>query len=446
MNKKIIFEYLRTIFRTILLVFIIVIVFVIIIQHQVQTEQKKLVRQEQNDTIDHSLIGMQISKAQYLEKEDPDNYKINLKLGILYEVQKDYKNAEIEYQAAVLKVPFGEYKPQYRLALLYIYKNKLAEAQSLMDNLGEHPDKKLINYKAEVYRLLGDKYYDMGDYENAISKYRKSLFYYQVIKSHKVNRVKGDLASSYLYFADVKVNEMQIDDAISYLQMAKALIDAPIIKYKLAVLLTTEKPDLAYQYFNEVFKEAPEIINYEDYYHLLSNLAQNAFDEGDDTLANLYEYKIKKLKEFANTNIIDVDALTLDNMKGSFFLNTFKTKYKIHFECIFNNHSKHDVDSLFLQIVFKTKERVIYIYSQQIFDENSIIAAESKSPTVDITASAKRLQDENNPDEMTVQVYVSKIQSSYKILLAETKIKKLPEKTMQIKLFDRVFYLPQIVF
>jgi tetratricopeptide (TPR) repeat protein len=442
MIKKVIIEYLKTIIRTILLALISIIVILILIQYQLDVQQSNLMKQENSIKVDHSLIGVQISKYQYLEGQDPDNYNINFKLGTLFEMEKDYKSAEVEYKLAIGKISFGEYKPHYKLACLYISENRLDEAQQLIDNIGEYPDKKLINYKADIYNQLGDKYYDLGDYEEAASRYRKSMFYYQIIKSRKCNRLKGDLASSYLYLADEKVNQMQIDAAINYLQMAKALINAPIIEYKLAVLITDQNPDLAYQYFDDVFKAAPEIINYEDYSRLLAKLEENAIYEGDTGKVALYQYKIKKLKDFANTNILYVDDLTLDNAKGKFSLNRWQTKYKIHFECLFNNHSKNNIDSLFVQIVFKTNQRVVYLYSQQIFDKNSIIQAQSKSPIVNITAYAKKLSDEKIPDNMTVQVYVSKIQNSYKILLSETKINLTQPERRKIKLFGLTFYLP----
>lgn len=443
MNKNYIFDYIKTIFLTILVAFVMVIIVTFSIEQQVIQEQPKKQSQEQTDD---ASIQILISKNQYFESLNPKNYMINFRLGVLFELRKDYKNAEIEYQKSISKAPFGEYRPQYRLALLYVILNRLDEAQALMDNLGEHPDKKLIKFKAEVFEKIGDAYFNQGEYDNASFEYQKSLFYLYSIKSKHQRIVKGSLASSYMYLADQKVKEMEMDQAINYLQLAKSLVNAPIIKYRLAVLLTKDQPGLAYQYFDEVFKESPEILNFVEYNRFLNDLAQQAEDVGEYAQADLYDYKIKKLKEYFSDKILCFDDLQIEQPKGVFSLNFWRNKYHITFDCKLKNISTLDIKSLFLTVVFETKGKELYKNTQQIFDEHSILKAGKLSPLISINSFVKIPEEEEITDEMTAKIYVSKLEDSSKIFLQEINMEKKKKKRMTFRLFGLKFSLPLLQF
>lgn len=431
--------YLRTIIITIIVAFVLVLALVAYIEHQVDEGQRQLAKKEKDDD---SSIQLLIIKNQYLENINPKDYSINLKLGILFEAEKKYKAAESEYLKAIAKVPFGEYKPQYRLALLYIQLNRLDEAQALMDDVGEHPDKKLIKYKAEVYEKLGDAYFNQSYYDDASFKYQKALFYYSAINSKHRHKVEGDLASSYIYLADNMVKEYKVDEAISYLQMAKALIDSPLIQYKLAVLLTNSNPGQAYQYYDDVFKKAPEIINFTAYNNFLNKLAQQAEDIGEFAQADLYDYKIKKLKEYFKEKILCFDDLAIIQPRGFFALNFWRNKYHLNFECKFKNTSKIDVDSLYIELVFRTKYKELYTYKQQIFDANSTLPAGKISPLIGINSYFKIPKDDEIVNDMTVQVYVSKLEDSSKIFLTEIPIKRRVHKKLVFRIFHLKFVFP----
>lgn len=442
MNSKIILEYLRTIALSLLVAFILVIVLLVFAQHQVITEYQDIQKQENINAKNYAQISDNIAKYQGLIAEDPQNFKINLKLGELYESKKDYKNSEKEYKIAMKKAPFAEYRPTYELAILYINQNRLEEAQALFDVIEERPDKKLIKYKTDIYNKLGDKYYNKANYEQATYRYQKALFYATTIKSIQEKKIKSGLASSYVYLADKLVDQHEIDQAINYLKQALSLYNAPIIKYKLAVLLTKDSPNLAYQYFDEVFRAAPEIINYDVYNAFLTSMVQEANDRGEYAQAELYEYKMKKLKEYSSINIISIEDLYLDYAKGLIALNKWHTKYDINFECQFKNISNNDINSLYLQVDFKTKDKILYVYKQQIFDENSILKAHTTSPPIIINTSIDRTNEYQMPKDLIAQIYVSKSDSSYKILLKEIKINEKIKRRIEFRLFGLKFSLP----
>lgn len=428
MSRNTFLNYLKTIALTMLAALIAVIAFLAVIQHQVYESQDRT--RLQDDTIDYSLIGVLIEKNKFLEAKYPDNYRINLKLGILYEIKKDYKNSEIEYKNAINKAPYNEYKPAYKLALLYLETNRLDNAQATMDNIEEKPDKKLIKYKAAIYNKLGDKYYNQGDYEDAAFKYQKSLVYYKIIKlKAEENLIKGNLASSYVYLAEEKVNQMRIDEAINYLQLAKSIIDAPIIKYKLGLLLMSENPELASHYFDDVFKTAPELINYDNAYKFLSDLAAKEELEGNTTQAELYKFKIKLLKDYFKDNVLSVEDLSLEYAEGRISLNLWKQKYIINIELKFKNVSKYDLDSLYLDIVFKDGNRTISNYSEQVVDKTSVLKSGAQSPIISVKTSIDKTKEDKSPKKITAEVYISKTEHSYKLLLKTFELQeKVKEK------------------
>lgn len=426
-RRKEFFEYLRTFLLTILFVFLSVIGLLLMIQRQIYEEQTQI--QAQEDTIDYYLIGVLIEKNKYLELQYPKDYTINLKLGILYEIKKDYKNSETEYKDAIAKVPYDEFKPYYKLALLYLALNRLDEAQAVMDNLADKPDKKLIEYKADIYEKLGDKYYNSADYENAIGRYEKALIYWKAIKKwKKVEYDKNSLASSYVYLTDAYLNNMKPNDAVDSLKMAMTMVDAPILRYKLALLLMKDDPALAYQYFEKVFDEAPEIINYDTYYNFLSTMVETASANGDIGEAELYRYKQKKIKEYFKINVISVDDLVLEDVKGEITLNRWLKKYTIYLEGRVKNTSKSNIDSLFLEIVFKDNNEIIGDYFKQIIDKKSSLKVGSYSPLINIRISEPQDIRDNRLKSITAEIYASKTEKSYKILLKTVEIKEETKK------------------
>lgn len=426
MNKGSVFEYLRTILVTMFFALALMVALLALVQHQVYEDQNA--KQIADDSLDSSLIGILIDKNKYLESQYPDRYSINMKLGALYEIQKDYKDAEEEYKKAIGKAPYYVYEPEYKLALMYLTLNRLDDAQDTMDNIGEKPDKLLIRYKADIYNRLGDKYYSQSDYEDASSKYQKSLFYSQIIKSKREKLIKGNLASAYVYLAEEKVSQMKIDDAINYLQMAKAMVDAPIIKYKLALLLMDSQPDLAYQYFEEVFKTTPEIINYDEYSKFLMTLAAEATMEDDLPLSELYQYKIQKLKEYYKNNILSIEDLIVEHAGGKVSLNPWSQKYHIDFELKLKNKSKFNFDSLYLEIIFKDGDKIINNNFRQVIDRQSILNAGAESSMIDIHTLLKKTRDDQYPKKITVEIYASKLKNSCKLLLKTVTIEEQAKK------------------
>lgn len=424
MSKNVFFEYFRTFLLSILGAFLFVLILSGIISRQVHSEQQAA--KTQDDAIDKAFIGVLIDKNKYLESQYPQDYRYNLKLGELYEISKDYKNAELEYKKAMSKAPYYEYEPKYKLTLLYVSLNRMDEAENSVLSMEERPNKRVIEYKADIYTKLGDKYYSQADYDDAAVDYQKALFYYQTIRSPEADAIKGSIASSYVYLADEKVNKMQIADAIDYLQTAQSIIDAPIIKYKLALLYIKDNPELSYKYFEEVFQAEPEIINYDEYYKFLIYMNEKAIDAGDIADANLYFYRAEKIKEFYRTNILSVNDVVINYEKGKITLNKWTKKYKVNFQFTLKNISRSNIDSLFLEIAFKDKDKIVDSYTKQFIDKKEILGVGIESPIINIKTIVPQRKGDVFPKKLTAEVYVAKTEKAYKLLLDSFEIVEAP--------------------
>lgn len=440
-NQEEFFEYLKTVSITLLVIFVSIIALLFAIQHRIY--EKDIQKQAEEDTIDYNLINLMIDKNKTLETKSPSDYKINLKLGTLYEIKKDYTDSEKEYLKAIDKAPCIDYKPKYKLALLYLDINKLEKAEAIMDNIDDEPDKTLIKYKADIYEKLGDRYYNFADYENAIDRYEKALFYLKIIDNRReIAYVQNSLASSYVYMADTEVSEMQPQDAVVSLKNALSMFNVPILKYKLALLLMTQDPEEANKYFEEVFKKAPELINYDTYNNFLSAMTDEANANGDTALAQLYLYKQKKVKEFFETNVLSIDDVMLEEVEGKITSNNLFKKRYVSLQAKLRNVSKSSIDSLFIQIVFKDKEKIIGDYTKQIVDKKIPLLPGNYSPLISIRIPVPTDFRDVHPKTISADIYASKAETSLKLHLTTVGIKEQikPKKPNKFLLwFARMF-------
>lgn len=439
-KKDTFFEYFKTVVLTLLIMFFILLVMLFFIQRDVYEQKDR--EAASDEAVEYYLIGVLIDKNNYLQQLYPKNYKINFRLGILYEIYKDYKNAETNYKLAITKAPYEEYAPQYKLANLYILTNRLDEAQKLMDNISEKPDKKLIGYKADIYYKLGDKDYNSGDYADAIVKYEKSLSYYKVIKSDKIKMVENGIASAYVYLADEYIQNMQIEEAVNALVIANSIVNATILKYKLALLISVSNPMLAYQYFEEVFQKEPAIMSFSEYYNFLQGLADDAAIEGNNSQAELYRIKARKFKDYYENNILSVQDVSIEYADGEMILNRLFKKYNIEVEFRLKNSSDKDLRSLYLEVIFKDKGIIFDKYIQRVVIPEEPLVAGSSSPLIVIKTTKPQSFKNGAEDkqQVTAEIYTSKTLSSYKLLLATIDVNQV-RKSKKRHPFDFKFWL-----
>ena len=94
MNKDIneILEYVKTVFWTIFIATIVVAIMVVDLR--INVGKKKSVDYHIKELTN---IRLSLDELFYLEKQNPNDFMINLKIAFLYEVLKDSQNAQIHY-------------------------------------------------------------------------------------------------------------------------------------------------------------------------------------------------------------------------------------------------------------------------------------------------------------------------------------------------------------
>ena len=274
-------EYSKTFFITFFVVAIIVAGIMTMSWIMIPNSIKNPVISKNTDELDYYLIDFLIEKNQYLLAKYPKNYGYNIRLGTLYAIKRDYPKAERELKTAVEKSPYLAYKARYKLATLYIKLNRLDEAQKLMDEITDKPDKKLIKNKGIVYKEIGDKLYQQKYFPMASTKYEKAIFYLKRCDKKALHEAQIKLSDCYESMADVFIEKGLIEDGTFYLEKADKLNDKPQINYKLALLYIETDPNKAYDLLEYVRKKAPEMLNYYMYYDLLMKISESSEELGD---------------------------------------------------------------------------------------------------------------------------------------------------------------------
>ena len=80
-----------------------------------------------------------------------------------------------------------------------------------MDEITDKPDKKLIRNKGNIYKNIGDKYFQQKYYPVAASKYEKAIFYLKKCDKKGLKDAQIALYNCYESMADIFVEKGQIE-------------------------------------------------------------------------------------------------------------------------------------------------------------------------------------------------------------------------------------------
>ncbi len=378
------------------------------------------------DEIDYYLINFLIEKNQYLLTKYPKNYGYNIRLGTLYAIKKDYNNAERELLIAVEKSPYMAYNARYKLATLYIKMNKLSEAQKLMDEITDKPDKKLIKNKGMIYKEIGNKLFAAEYYPQAASKYEKAIFYLKRCNKKEMEDAKIRLSNCYESIADVLVEKGIIEDGTYYLEKADELNDKPEINYKLALLYLETNPYKSFELLEDVRKKAPEMLDYYMYYNLLMEISESAEVLGDIAAKDLYAMKAKRFQDKVSSTILYKNDVIVDISDISVLYNKHNKDLDVDVKFQLRNNSPFNIRNLTARLLFKENGHKIRTFDKQIFAYENIFPMGEQTSTIRLSTE---LDEKNlNPQVETLDVdfYLFK-KENHKLLVKQFQIKKPAE-------------------
>ena len=415
-------DYWKTFLITLSIVFAFGILNIFYMIHNVFNYDATKERHNIDSTFESYLVDVLIDTNNEYSKMYPKNYAVNMRLGILYSYKKDYDSAERQFKNSIEKAEGYDYTPNYQLAKLYVKTGKLQNAQEVMDSIGEKPKKRIIRFKAEIYNLLGDAYYQDGYFALAVMKYERAYFYYDVIRSKKLKDVKEKIIKASVSLADNYVNTGKIDEAIMALEKAYELNPEKIIvNYKLGLLYIDNNPYKAYELLSYVHKNDPQKMNYDAYLNLINKLANIELNKGNATESELYRKRAMQYQKFVKNNLLYDKDLFVDVIKIDVNTDLAAQEYLLNFQFRLQNNSDLDIDNLYVRAVFKDGNNIIKAYTQQIFDKTRIFEAGTITPPIVLSASEPFNGGKNF--DLSIDVYAYKYPKYY-VKIYSQKLKK----------------------
>jgi len=427
--KRIFYEYFRTVFIS----FIVACVITTLLSVHARNEMIKNLYEnvEEQHRIEKQMAEQFIkSNSNLLDDIKNKKYSICMHVGSLYETIGDDEKAQIAYESAVSKSKPGDYRAYYKLICILVNQEKFDEANSILQRLVDHPNKKLIKFKSRCYIVIGDKYYSIGKFISAAKNYEKADFYYNKFKKKDKlisDSITNRIVNSYIKAADEIVKMGYNSDAVRYLKkVQKYCPDNLKVQYKLGIILSDSDPEKSIAYFEPLLNKIPQEIDYGVYCSALMKAANIADLDGRPTKAKFYRHRIHTIDLFIKRKVIyknDLDVI----------LNSFKIK-KVFFtyplNAVFNfvNLSNSDITHLNADFVLSQSGKEIETITKTIADRNhpmNIGGYDSNECTVKFK---KKIFTKRELGNYTIKIYAYK-DEKFKTLVSEIKI---PEKTYTI--------------
>lgn len=410
MNKESI-SYIKTFFITVLLITIVISAIVVMTKKHAENPPSQF----EIESVKTTKIITAIDEYQFKEKFNKNNYRINLRLGLIYESLGKFDEAESEYQKAINKAPSKQLEPTLFLIELYIKENKLDNAQKLIDQIKESPKKSIIKAKSSKYKKLADAYLKNGQYQQAITQYKNSLYYLRKIRASNKS-IEENLAKSYIGISNDYLKKSEYQKAVDVLKEGLDDVDSGIIKNHLALLYSETEPQTSLKWFESALYNTPSFINYDEYKNVLNALVKDAENEKNAEKTKAYNDKLSRLNKFIENSIINEGDFDIIDVKASF------KKYPIINDCCLNlsfrvkNNSKNTVHVLLSEIKIYNDTRLIKTIKQRIISPSSPIGEGKLTKPVNIKVNY--LCSPNN-ENLNIKIYIKKIPKIKSTLLAE---------------------------
>lgn len=428
-KSKIIFEYFRTLFFSLLLGVIITTGLTLHARQEILNDI--YAHPQEQDKIAKEEALKIINENNYLKDIKGKNFATCLHVGDLYMSAEDYYDAQITYEIAVNKSPQNNYKAHYKLILALIEQEKFNNAYALLNNVKDVPQKQLIKFKTRAYLVIGDKYYSVSKFLSAVKNYEKALFYYSKFKKQDKVIVKSlteRIVRSYIQTADLMVKAGRNSEAVRFLKKAEEYMpDDYDVRYKLAIVLSDLDPEKSVSYFEKLFEEVPQNIDYGVYCAALMKSANIADLDGRSTKAKYYRYKIHSIDLFLNRKVVyknDIETILESiRIKKHFFT------YKVSVEYSFQNISNIDIVNLMGEFTLmngkKNIEKVKYAVANK---DNPLYIYGSEPNKIKVTFS-KGFLTKKELENYVIDVYLYK-DERFKTHVLQNKIVQKNEESL----------------
>jgi len=373
-----------------------------VINHSSSRYNEKILRDYIKNTV--------ILQNEDLEMQYPDDYRIDIHLGYLNQVIEDYAKAEDYYKKAIEKAPYNCYRPYFELAKLYVTMGRYDDSEEVMDDVPDKANIALIKYKSEIFRLLGDGYFNTGKYDFAIDKYNRSLYYQDKLEKPQkkvIAQINSQIFICNLNLADIYVNSDKIPEAVKHLKAAENYDPNSFnVRYKMAVANANYDPETSYKYFKALFDEDPTKVDYRAYYKVINLLSELYYEEGDTVKSDLYAFKAKQLLDYVASNVIYYNDLIFKVTDKKLY--SINRRSKTLLTLRIQNCSNIPIRSLNVTVTYRLGKKVLEEYTKKIIDKNNILAAGDTIPDITLIPQKFTLIKDKDIPKITAEIYLYK--------------------------------------
>jgi tetratricopeptide (TPR) repeat protein len=377
-----------------------------------------------NTAKDNEMINYLISVYKQKSIENPNDYRINVKLGHLYGLIFDYPQSEKQYRKAITKSPYGVYSPYFGLANLYVKEKKYKKALAIVKRLENKDYKPLLITKGDFYINVGDSYWNDGDYENAVKYYKVAFFFYKKTDSQKKEIAINGIIDCYNKISDKYYKNNKHKEAVESLETAILYKETAIIYYKLALLYREFDLVKACEYMEKTYKIDPALINYDIYEEILIGLANYYYVNGKDIEKELYLHKLKAIKNFQKRYVITEKDVRINITKLKYKSNWLSTKYNLDVTFNIANDSKYDFNTLYLIVKLKYDDKEKELFSEKLYSKKNPLKPRKESTEYNIKYSYTDKDEIFGAKKLSLDFYAGKKENMRKIPIYSVEIKK----------------------
>jgi tetratricopeptide (TPR) repeat protein len=371
-------------------------------------------------------MAFAIEKYTEIVEHYPKNYNAHLKFAELLLKAKERDLAKVEYLRAIELNYKNRIEAHVAMSNLYIAENQFKTGEEYILRLKE-------NKTSKAQEAIGDFYYSWGlslkesNKGGAVRKFKTSHNYYEKAGSKKTIAVRKDIREVYISMADELLKYDKYQDAIQVLRLSVNFKNNADSRYKLGqIYQKLGKIDEAADEYKIAFKIDPKVNDPSPYVDVLLQKAEQAIEKGDNTSAELYFTRAKKMgwseKVFDTLPkklILSVNAANANqNIEKDILIPYLVLKLK--------NISKYDIKNLSIKVEFLEKDSVFAREIIRISSKETPLKKHSETKELEVISSRMVLYAFDN-HHLFANVYVSNHTPDNWILLRKINLQIVKE-------------------
>lgn len=394
-------EYIKTILWTFLMAVIVTTVGIIDLGLNTQNPKEDSVQKVQMQN-----RRLELEKLYYFEKNDKNNYLINLKIAVIHETLKEYNQAEANYEKAITKSG-GNPFVLYRSAMFYAAQKKYTRAIELANLFPNTENKKIFIMKTKFYSRLAKSFLEDKDYANSIKTYKIAYKYARNSSKELKEKTAINYANAYSEYADKCIANNEPKLAIQALKNAIEVYPDPLAKYKLGLIYRNVDDEKSQKFIEEAYNLEPNVVNLELYNEILNKLIDSANKRSDYSRARFYTLKLEHLKRKVNEYQIFKGDISITDFKITHKRNFLHLKKNTYAQFNLKNDTKNSINNLYIKITVEPVKGAIFSSEERIVTRSAPLGAQKIIPEIKI----KLEPHDNTPDDIlhaNIQIYARK--------------------------------------